>query len=267
MNIGIIGLGLIGGSVLKNLSETKHNLYAVTRNKETLEKIKNITKVCSDDYSILKECDIVFVCTPVHKITETLDKLENILFSDCIVTDVASVKEFVTKRKRPYKFIPSHPMAGTENSGYDASFKELFEGAKWVLTPYDCNETEILTELIKKMGAIPIITTAEEHDKAVAMISHVPMYLSQCLFKKAEENKLAMSLASSGFRDTTRLAMTDINLAKDMLKYNSKNMDNFIDDLILELKAFKENYKDETILEIQKNRKKMYSVDGKNIFK
>lgn len=265
MKIGIIGLGLIGGSILKKLAGFGHELYAVTRNSETLRHVKTLVKSCSDKYEILSDCEVVFVCTPIGKIIETLDKLEGIVSENCTVTDVASVKEFVTKKKYSFKFIPSHPMAGTENSGYNASFPELFEGAKWVLTPYDENDTKILTDLIEQMGAIPIVANPKEHDEAVALISHLPMYISQCLYSVAKDNKLAMKLASSGFRDTTRLAMTDLTLACDMLNFNGKNVEKSQNAFISELENLKkENYL-EKITEISQGRRKMYNFDGKNI--
>ena len=265
MKIGIIGLGLIGGSILKRLAG--YEIYAVTGNAETAKKVKDIVKEVSSDYQILKVCDLVFVCTPIGNTLETLDKLEGIVSENCVVTAVASVKGFVTKKKRPYRFIPSHPMAGLEKNGYDVSFAELFEGAKWVMTPYDYQDTSLLTEVIEKTGAIPIIADAKEHDIAVAMISHLPMYISQSLFMSAKDNKLAMKLASSGFRDTTRLAGTNLTLAKDMLKFNGENIE-------IAAKAFKEvfenlktNYTDEVLVPMQKARRGMYSPDGKNVTK
>ena len=265
MQIGIIGLGLIGGSIYKKLSEFGHELIVVTRNKSTLEKVKNDGVVCSCDYSVLKDCDVVFVCTPIENTLETLDRLEGVVSENCTVTDVASVKKFVTEKKRPYKFIPSHPMAGTENSGYDASFAELFQGAKWVLTPYDCQDFEKLVELIKQTGATPIIADANEHDKAVALISHMPMLISQALFHSAKDNKLAMKLASSGFRDTTRLAMSDLKLAKNMLSFNAENITKSLEDFQKSLKTLQNDYSDEVLSDIKNDRKKMYSPEGKNI--
>lgn len=266
MKIGIIGLGLIGGSILKRLSKSGNELYVVTRNKKTLETVKNITVKASDQYSVLQNCEVVFVCTPINKVLETLDKLENIVSENCIVTDVASVKGFLTKKKRPYKFIPSHPMAGTENNGYDFSFPELFEGAKWVITPYDYNETDILIKLIKEMGANPIITDADEHDKAVALISHLPVYIAQSLFSIAKDNELAMQLASSGFRDTTRVASGNITLAMDMRQFNKKNIEVAAQEFQKVFDTLKNNYTEEILEPIQKQRKELYSKDGKNIY-
>lgn len=265
MQIGIIGLGLIGGSILRGLLNFGHKINVVTRNKNTIDSIKNLVNEVSDDYEVLKNCDFVFVCTPINNVLETLDKLENIVSKNCIVTDVASVKEFVTKKKRPYRFIPSHPMAGTENSGYEASFDGLFKGAKWVLTPYDYDNLDTITEIIESLGAIPIIADAKEHDIAVAMISHLPMYISQCLFAMAKDNQLAMKLAASGFRDTTRIAGTNLTLAKDMLKFNRENIDFSAKEFQNIFENLKNNYTDDVLLPIQQKRRNMYSQDGKNL--
>ena len=114
-------------------------------------------------------------------------------------------------------------------------------------------------------GAVPIIADAKEHDEAVALISHLPMYISQCLFNVAKNNKLAMKLASSGFRDTTRLAMTDLTLACDMLNFNGQNIGNAQNSFVCELKNLKQNNYLEKITEINLCRRKMYNSDGKNI--
>lgn len=265
MKIGIVGLGLIGGSIFKALSKSgKHSFFLVTGNSETAEKTKKQGAVSGSDFNILKECDIVFVCSPVKNTVETLDKLENFVKKDCIVCDTASIKGFVCKKSRPYRFIPTHPMAGTENSGYDFSFGELFDGAKWVITPFEYKNTEIIEEIIKEAGAKPVITTFEKHDEAVALISHFPMLLSQILFKTAEDNELAMKLASSGFRDTTRLAMTNTGLAEDMINFNGENIEKAIKKFTSETENFRSDYRKKIEI-IADKRRKMYSMDGKNI--
>ena len=218
MKIGVIGLGLIGGSIFKALS-SNHKVVAVSRS----VKGENI----SNDYNILKDCDVVFVCTPMNVTLEVLDKLNEILAPSTIVTDVCSLKEFVSNKKYNYKFIPSHPMAGTENSGWEFSFAEMFNGAKWVITPIDgevLQEQDVLESLILEMKAEPIITSAKDHDKAVALISHAPLVIAQALCQNIKDNKLAQALASSGFRDTTRLALSNTEMANDMVQMNRENI-------------------------------------------
>ena len=218
MKIGVVGLGLIGGSIFKSLMG-KYSVVGVSSsvNEENV----------SQDYNSLKDCDLVFVCSPMSATLEVLDKLETVLRPETIVTDVCSLKGFVSKKCYSYKFIPSHPMAGTENSGWDSSFPELFEGAKWVITPLNgevTNEQEVLEKVIESMGAKVIITTPDEHDKAVVLISHMPMVVAQALCENIKDNKLAQELASTGFRDTTRLALSNLQMANDMVEMNRANI-------------------------------------------
>lgn len=268
MNIGIVSLGLIGGSILKSLYGKGHNLFAVTRNLETVKKAKQYTNNISTEFDILKNCDIVFVASPINQINNILDKLENYLNANCIVLDCASVKELVMK-KHSYKFIASHPMAGTERKGFDASFDNLFNGAVWVITPFeDTLDEDIKTaeNIISLMGAKIIKTTAKEHDKVAALISHFPLLVSQALLYTIKDNKLAKQLASSGFRDMTRLCLSNIDMALDMFNYNSNNIDIASKELFFALEFIK-NSKDFSILsEIKNLRSKMYSQDGKNVF-
>ena len=270
MNIGIVSLGLIGGSLFKCLCETDNNIFAVTRNPGTIESAKVLSKNVSDNFEILKDCDVVFVASPINKTLEVLDKLENIVSNNCIVLDCASVKEFVMQKKRPYKFLGSHPMAGTEFSGYEHSFKELFQGAKWVLTPdNNFSEEDILKieDIIENYtGAQVIIADAKVHDEAVALISHMPLLLSQALFHCAKDNPLALKLASSGFRDMTRLATSNLEMAKDMRDFNEANIELAIDKLISSINFLKNTKVFEIYADIKNIRSKMYSREGKNIF-
>ena len=215
MKIGVVGLGLIGGSIFKVLTKLNYDVVGVSQSQSG----ENIHKT----YDVLKACDIVFVCSAMNKTLEILDKLEEILFPDTVVTDVCSLKSFVCKKRRPYKFVPSHPMAGTEFQGFENSFEELFKGAKWVITPV-FGKDETLIELIEQMGAKPVITTPEKHDEAAALISHMPMLIAQAIFKTAQDNELALEIASSGFRDMTRLAMSNVEMANDMIQMNSDNI-------------------------------------------
>ena len=268
MKIGIISLGLIGGSLFKCLARTQHEIYAVTRNEETINKALKYTNNVSADINILKDCEIVFVASPINKTLEILDKLEKVVNQNCIVLDCASVKEFVMQKERPYKFIGSHPMAGTQFSGFDAAFKELFEGAKWVLTPKNATETDIekVSSIIKSTGAKIIIANAKEHDHAVALISHMPLLLAQALFNSAKDNKLALKLASSGFRDMTRLATSNLEMAEDMRNYNGENIEIALDLLVSSLNKLKNTKDSKIFTDIKNMRSSMYSSEGKNIF-
>lgn len=247
--IGIIGLGLIGGSIFKDLKSLGYDVIAVSKSQTG----ENIYK----DYEVLKDRDVVFVCSAMNKTPAILDELENILPNNTVVTDVCSLKKFVTQKNRPYRFVPSHPMAGTEHKGFENSFEGLFKGAKWVLTPV-FGESEELVSIIKALGAIPIVTTPEKHDEAAAMISHMPMVLAQALFLAARENPLAMEMASSGFRDMTRLALSNEEMACDMVSMNSENIEQSILKLYKSMGDLIRGNYPEMIATVKSERSKMF---------
>ena len=261
LKIAIIGLGLIGGSILKSLGESDWEIAAVS--KSSYDKAKSYTPYASDMIEDVRGADVVFVCTPMNEAKNTLKRLENIVSPKCIVCDVCSLKGFL---EGGYKFNYSgaHPMAGTEESGFDASKDDLFLGAKWVIT----NRNAILEEIIKFMGATPVLMDAKTHDFAAAQISHLPMLLSFALFNSVESDE-AKTIAASGVRDTTRLALTNEVLAGDMLKLNKKNIDKSLDLFIKELNYLK-NLKDDERIKVLKNisqkRAQMYDKKGKNKF-
>lgn len=253
--IGVVGLGLIGGSIFKDLKKLGFPVIGVSNSQEG--------ECIYKTYSVLKTCKIVFVCTAMNKTVGVLDELENFLTPNTIVTDVCSLKSFVCKKRRPYIFIPSHPMAGTENKGYENSLEGLFRGAVWVVTPFkDTPETALaqLTDIINQLGARLIYTTPEKHDEAAALISHMPMLISQAIFHAAEKNSLAMQVASSGFRDMTRLALTNEEMAADMININHINVQNAVLELYKSVGELLSNNYVTRIKEIKRHRSKMFKV-------
>lgn len=249
MKIGVIGLGLIGGSIFKDLISLNYNVVGVSQSQNS----ERIYKT----YEVLKDCDLVFVCSPMNKTLAVLDELEKVLPESTTVTDVCSLKRFVCQKKYSYNFIPSHPMAGTEHKGFENSFEGLFKGAKWVVTKEGVNDS-ILIDIIKKLGATPVFTTPEEHDRAAALVSHMPMLVAQAIFKNAQDNELALEIASSGFRDMTRLALSNTEMANDMITMNS----DYIEQAILGLyksigELTREDYPKQ-IEQIKNKRSKMF---------
>lgn len=270
LKIGVVGLGLIGGSIFKALCALGCEVYGISRSIHTIEKAKKYSEHVSKSLLQLKKCDIIFVCTPMNKTKVVLDKLDKILPTSAIVADVASIKGFVCDKVRPYKFIPTHPMAGTENCGFDNSYESLFQGAKWVIIPCQKGNAKApdikkLKDIINALGAKPVCTTAEEHDEAVALISHMPMIISQALFKTAKGNSLAMKLAASGFRDMTRLALSNEEMANDMVNLNSDNIQQALLKLYASIGSLLEKDYRTQIREIIKERQLMYG-NGKNIY-
>ena len=250
MKIGIIGLGLIGGSLFRDLCKN-HDVIAVSKSQNG----ENIYK----SYEVLKDREIIFVCTPMNKVLTVLDELENIVSKNTIVTDVCSLKEFVCQKERPYKFIPSHPMAGTEHKGFENSFSGLFNGAKWVIINNNYKEeTDKLCSIIKEVGAEPVFANADEHDKAAALISHMPMVIAQALVLSVKDNSLAKKIAASGFKDMTRLALSNEEMACDMVSMNHKNIEQAILKLYKSVGELTSGNYPEIISELKQIRSQMY---------
>ncbi|MDJ0624913.1 MAG: prephenate dehydrogenase/arogenate dehydrogenase family protein [Candidatus Caenarcaniphilales bacterium] len=249
INIGIIGLGLIGGSLGLKLSEHNLEIYGFedskTCSKESLEIYKRAPfSISLDSYSNLINCDFVFLCVPLRSITNVLQKIQPYLKPNSIVTDVGSVKKYVLKEasktiRKDCFFIGGHPMAGTEKRGFENAFPELFENKSWVLLSDSSNNYEKplfsqrvnnLKKIIELTGANIIEVSAEKHDQAVAFISHLPLLISIGLLKTIEDTKdkelkqLALKLASSGYESMVRLAKGNETLNEDILRFNNNEL-------------------------------------------
>jgi arogenate dehydrogenase (NADP+) len=233
MKIGIVGLGLIGGSLALDLRSQNHDLLGVSRQESTCKIAieKKIVDLASTELSILKEAEIIFICTPIDKIAITLEQLIPYLNPETIVTDVGSVKQPIVRvcSQLWKNFIGGHPMAGTSEQGINAAQSNLFQGAAYVFTPQQTTANlEVLKQLALSLGAIPYICTPEVHDRAVAWISHLPVMVSAglvaaCLGEAdTEVLELAQHLASSGFRDTSRVGAGNPELGTMMAEYNSE---------------------------------------------
>ncbi len=219
---GIIGLGLLGGSLakaLKNRAEFE-TVVACSRNESSLKQA--LKEGIIDNYSlsvsdIFYDCDIIFICTPVNKILNYITALIPFLHTDCIITDVGSTKKSLYEAMLPYDkkvcFIGGHPMAGSEQTGYEASKDYLFENCYYVLTPLPSVSSEkvaLLSDLVKTFGAIPLVIPPDQHDFIVGTISHVPHVVASSLVNMVKKldghEKYMATLAAGGFKDITRIA-------------------------------------------------------------
>ena len=256
MNIGIVGLGLIGGSIGLKLQDLNHTVFGITNSNSNLIKARErkLANVISNDYKILQNCSIVILALPIKDLLNPSQDLINAIPTEAVLSDVGSVKEPIVKtweKIHPF-FIGSHPMAGTEKKGVTSGHLQLFDNAKWVITPTNKTHPQslnTLSKLIDSMGCNVYFESPNIHDKAVALISHLPIYLASCLLETAngvkDNNLLELSrrLASTGFSDTSRVGGGNPDLGVDLAKNNSKNILNA-------LKKFKENILElENILE------------------
>jgi len=235
MNIGIVGLGLIGGSLGIDLRSLGHQVLGVSRRDVTCQRAieKGIVDDASVNLSLLAAANVIFICTPLNLIIPTLSELTPHVSPTTIITDVGSVKTpIVSGAARIWpNFIGGHPMAGTAESGLDAAQSNLFVGNPYVLTPVETTTREavqVVEEIVRSLQAKFYLCRPEEHDKAVAWISHLPVMVSGSLIAAcmgetdANVLELAQNLASSGFRDTSRVGGGNPELGVMMARYNKE---------------------------------------------
>ena len=233
MIIGIVGLGLIGGSLALDLKKQGHHVLGVSHRDSTTQRAISlgIVSQASVNMSLLSDAEVVFICTPLGFIIPTLEQLIAHLPSSCVITDVGSVKTPIVKGISPVweNFVGGHPMAGSNDSGIEAARKNLFNDKPYVLTPINTTPTTAITvveNLISQLGVNIHYCSPEEHDKAVSLISHLPVMASASLIAACEKEpdaqvrQLAEKFASSGFRDTSRVGGGNPELGVMMAKYN-----------------------------------------------
>lgn len=237
MNIGIVGLGLIGGSLGLDLRTFGHQVLGVSRNPETCQIAieRGAVDDASTNLNLLAAADVVFICTPIAAIASIVEQLIPHLSPDTVITDVGSVKVAVIEEVAPLwpNFVGGHPMAGKAESGITAAVPGLFMDNPYVLTPIEktpAKAVKILEEIVRSLNSKLYFCRPEEHDRAVAWISHLPVIVSASLIdaclSETDETvlELAQHLASSGFRDTSRVGGGNPELGAMMARYNQKSL-------------------------------------------
>lgn len=231
--IGIVGLGLIGGCLALDLKQLGYRVYGVARRGTTVETAleKGFVTEASCDLALMRETSVVFVCTPMAAIVPTVKQLVQHLSSSTVVTDVGSVKEEIVAAATALwpNFVGGHPMAGKTEAGLAAAEAELFRHRPYVVTPIKTTGREAMEQVIAiatQLQAQVYTATPSAHDQAVAAISHLPVMVSSSLIQTClseldpQVKALAKKLASSGFRDTSRVGGGNPELGKMMAQYN-----------------------------------------------
>ena len=250
-NIGIIGLGFMGGCIAKSLIKSNKikEICALDTDKKSLElalKEKNITRI-ANNITDFKEADIIFLCTPVGIISELAQKLKEYVKEDCIITDIGSTKRTILDKLegRNINFVGAHPMVGSERSGYKTSNDYLFENSYYILINNNNKKNiEKMEEIIKELKAIPILLSPKEHDYIMAAISHVPHVIAAALVNLVkeldnEEEKMKL-LAAGGFKDITRIASSSPTMWEHICKENEKEIIIILEKYIKNLTYIKE---------------------------
>ncbi|MBD2578484.1 prephenate/arogenate dehydrogenase [Oscillatoria sp. FACHB-1406] len=233
MKVGIVGLGLIGGSLGLDLRSRGLEVLGVSRRRSVCEIARDRGAVdeASVDLALLQKADVIFICTPLSAIAPTVQQLIPLVSSNTILTDVGSVKQSIaaTCSKLSPNFVGGHPMAGTAEQGIEAAQANLFAGAPYVLTPTETTPAtalKVVEDLVGLLDARLYICSPARHDRAVAFISHLPLFASAGLIQTclresdSEVLQLAQKLASSGFRDTSRIGGGNPELGVAIARHN-----------------------------------------------
>jgi len=244
--VAIIGPGLLGGSLALALSQRglAERLIIYARSKSALEQLRNsclMAELTDNPQDAVKEADVVVLCIPIESMFAFVAPIAHLFKPSALVTDVGSVKEKVDRDLSPLlapnaHWIGSHPMAGSEKSGFSAARANLFEGATVVVTPTE--KTSLLArnraeELWTALGSKVVSLAPDVHDDYVAQISHLPHLIAAALAN--HPSAPALDLAGSGFRDTTRIASGSPGLWMEILTSNSEAVSKHLNRLIADL--------------------------------
>jgi prephenate dehydrogenase len=244
----LAGVGLIGGSVGLGIRQhfLANTVIGFDRDQQALDAAIGmgvIDEARSIPGSWLDQADLVVLASPVHSLIPLGLELADHLNSNCIITDVGSVKEEVVAGLSDLQFVGGHPMAGSERNGVTNADASLLENAVWVLTPSAETNQEALTRVdafVKHLGAQPLHMDPKKHDRLVASVSHVPYLVAVALTEliaDTEDNELMMLLAAGGFRDLTRVASGNPQMSCDMVVANSEAVQQSLCDFTAQLKG------------------------------
>jgi len=270
--IAIIGIGLIGGSI--GLTAKKKQLakkvVGICRRPESVIAAKEagaVDEVTEDYDKGLEDVDLAIIATPVGKIVDIAKEIKKHAKKEIIVTDVGSTKELIVKevekitRDSNIKFVGAHPMAGSEKSGVKFASDNLFSNSICILTPTNKtnkNAFETVEKFWISLGAKCEILSPDEHDKYISLISHLPHIAAIALIIEADEKGESLKYASTGFKDTTRIASSNPNLWQDIFITNKDALLRALKDYKCALEGIErsiENEKTENLIALLKRAK------------
>ena len=249
--VGVIGLGLIGGSLARTIRRVCPDTRIVGYNRrrevaETALADGTINDIADESLAQFSACDLIFLCVPVVTALDFMEKLKMIAKPGAILTDVGSVKgdihSYVEAHGLEDLFIGGHPMAGSEKTGYESATDRLFENAFYIITP--ASNTSIMrlsafASFIEAIGALPLIMSPEEHDRTVAAVSHLPHVISAALVNLVHDQdgdeKYMHTVAAGGFRDITRISSSSPQMWQEICLANTEEIVGMIDAYISKL--------------------------------
>ncbi|MBW4030078.1 MAG: prephenate dehydrogenase/arogenate dehydrogenase family protein [Acidobacteria bacterium] len=222
----VVGLGLIGASLALALRGAGWRVSGDDADPEVVARA--LSRGVVDATSLAADVTLVAIATPAGAVVDVAhDYLARVGDPGLIVTDVAGVKGAIVREVTAPRFVGGHPMAGSELRGLDGARADLFQGCTWVLTPTDATPADVYGRLhgyLREIGANVVAVSSTDHDRLVALASHVPHLLAGALMNQAadaaREDAVLLQLAAGGFRDMTRIAAGDPAIWPDILFEN-----------------------------------------------
>jgi prephenate dehydrogenase len=249
--IGIVGLGLIGGSIALAARQLwPSSLVIAVDNKDVLETAMRLhaIDVAADDLVVLAEADLVILAAPVRQNLLLLEELDENVRVPAVVTDTGSTKRAIVEAARQlpsrFTFIGGHPLGGAAASGLEHARPDLFKGRPWLFTPQNDASGESLEKLlafVRALGAQPRAISAAAHDHLLAFLSHLPQLTASAVMHVVGEavGDDGLTLAGRGLVDTTRLASSPPEIWKDITATNADEIGAALDTLIGLLKELR----------------------------
>ena len=257
-NIAIVGVGLIGGSLGLALRRKYPEIRIIgVSSGDTLNSALEMGAI-TEGYGYeklgdaVRDADIVFLCTPIHRIQGLISQLEPLLRANVLVTDVGSTKRIITEHAEQVlpedvNFIGGHPMTGSEKRGIHAADPFLFQNAIYVLCPTESVPEDVTCSFctfLEGIGATVMILDASLHDRIAAAVSHLPQIIAVTLVKMAGElnsdDAPYLQLAAGGFRDMTRIASSPFAMWDDIFLTNDDAVKDVLDMFIKQLLKIKD---------------------------
>jgi len=258
--IGIIGLGLIGGSIALAARELwPTSLVIAVDNKDVLETAMRLhaIDVAADDLIVLAEADLVVLAAPARQNIALLDALDENVRGPAVITDTSSTKREIVAAARTlpprFTFIGGHPLGGAAKGGLEHARTDLFRGRPWLLTPTGDGAGPALEKLmgfVRAFGADPRVVGVDAHDRLLAFLSHLPQLTASALMQVVGDavGHEGLALSGRGLADTTRLAASPADIWKDIAATNADEIGPALDALIAVLQDLRNSIgKDVTI--------------------
>ena len=276
MKVGILGLGLIGGSFARAYALEGHTVYAIQRNESMLSFAMLAGAVHGKlDETTVPECDLILLAIYPDGSASWLERNAHLVSPNALVIDCCGIKEeicarcFPLAKKYGFTFVGGHPMAGSQFSGFKYSRASLFKGAPMVLVPADFNDIQLLDRAKKALepccfGSFSVCT-AQEHDRLIAFTSQMPHVLSNA-FIKSPTARGHKGFSAGSYKDLTRVAWLNAPMWAELCMENRENMlfelDTYIENLRAYQKALRERDMDALTALLEEGKKCKEEVDG-----